>query len=351
MIEYLQGTDKILPTKENGNVPVVLASSEAYLPYACLVLSSLLHYGSPSYFYDIFLLHMEAFSQQGRERLEKSIESWKNCRLRLIRIGYREYLPDFVAGHIGAETYARLLVPKLLQHFTDIIYLDSDLVICEDVAALLRPPVSKSTMLSGVVDLDVLGQYYGLESSMRYYINKKLRLKYPDRYLQTGVLVFHIPALREGLGETALMEAGAGCRLRYFDQDILNCLCNEYVELLDLRWNVVNDCDGYRVSRIITHAPKPLYQMYVESRQDPWIVHFSGSQKPWNDPKTDMFHYFYKAAYAADMRDLIPSEPQTIQVHPYKYITDKLLPKQSRRREWLKTLFFMGKYSKIGRYE
>ncbi len=348
MIEHLTQSAVPLPTREQNNVPVVMISSKAYLPYTCVALSSLLRCGMEERFYDIFLLHSQEFSDIDEEYLKKITDCRGNCRLRLIRLHEMVDLPSYAEGHISVETYARLLIPSLMCKFQDVIYLDSDLIVCRDVADLLKEEASPETALSGVIDLDVIGQYHGPELSMRYYLDKKLKLQYPDRYLQGGVLVFHIAAFRDCFGDSLLPYLGRNCRLRYFDQDILNCLCNDKVHLLDLRWNVVSDCDEYRISHIITHAPSELYQAYLKSREAPWIVHYSGYRKPWEYYGEDLSDYFYAAARTAGLETLIPMEQIKRNGGRFrKQFGETLLPRQSLRREWVKRIYFAWKYHGI----
>lgn len=347
MIKKLKEGQLPTPAREKGNVPIVMACSESYLPYTCVAIFSLLEHGDSKRFYDILLLYQQNYSAAGLVYLERVTAQWDNCNLRLIDVQQWLSHNPHVEGHISRETYARLLLPDLMQHYTEVIYLDGDLVVCHDVADLLTP-APPGTLLSGVVDLDVVGQYHGPEWSMRYYLDKKLGLKKPDTYLQAGVLVFHIPALRAALGSEMLTYIKKGYRLRYFDQDILNSLCNGYVNLLDLRWNVVSDCDSYRVAKIISNVPELLHYEYLQSREEPWIVHFSGHQKPWNDLDADLGKFFWNAAERAGILDLIPQRKIAIKTEslPKRFFA-RVLPKQSRRRELCKIIWFSFKYRRI----
>lgn len=341
MIKVIKDNEFPEPSQKKNNVPIVMTSSEEFLYYSCITISSLLNCSDKKKFYDILLLCNEKYSKNGIALLEKTIEQYKNCSLHLVCV--ERYLDDsfHTEGHIQINTYARLLLPLIMKNYSDVIYLDSDLIVLKDVSKLLVP-VPQDIMLSGVPDLDVLGQYYGPEISMRYYLKKKLKLQKPENYLQAGVLVFHIPAIRRLLGEKTLYNFGKKSRLRYFDQDILNTLCNYYIRLLDLRWNVVSDCNNYRVERIIKNAP--MYHEYMESRRAPWIVHFSGGQKPWNDPDMDMSNYYYEAIYQVGFEKLTFSQSREKCPTKKLRVIDVFLPQQSLRRELCKVLYFFYKY-------
>ena len=79
-----------------------------------------------------------------------------------------------------------------MKHYDRVVYLDSDIIVCRDIAELYNYPISENTMIAGVPDLDIMGQFYGADLSMKYYIKKKVRISSPDKYLQAGVLIFNI---------------------------------------------------------------------------------------------------------------------------------------------------------------
>ena len=126
-------------------------------------------------------------------------------------------------------------------------------------AALMDTEFPAEAWLAGVQDVDVLGQYYGPGRAGRYYLDRVLGLEQPDRYIQAGVLVMKPERMHRMYPDFQLLKMAGRSRLRYADQDILNCLCNTTVALLDMRWNVVNDCGGYRISRFISRAPAGVF--------------------------------------------------------------------------------------------
>ena len=345
MIEQLSSGVYPVPLCEKDHIPIVMASSQAFLPYTCVAMHSVLAHGREACSYEFLLLTQSGYTAGGLALLESTIKGYPNCAIRLVTVG--EYLPEnlHTEGHVSGETYARLLIPRLLKHYHDVLYLDGDLVVLQDVSPLLSLPHDPEIYLSGVTDLDVLGQYCGPERSMRYYLDKKLHIRRAAEYLQAGVLVFHVQAMRTGLGETALLEASTSGRFRYFDQDILNVLCQGHIHLLDLRWNVVCDCDGYRVSHIIANTPGELQKGYAASRQDPWIVHYSGRQKPWEDEKTDLGSYFQQAMAQAQLETQCLKTQNKPGESGGKKVLNRLLPPQSLLRELCKICYFSYKYS------
>lgn len=339
------------PARNQNNIPIIMSSSEAFLPYACVTIYSVLEHSQQDKFYDIILLN-QGYSEQGLALLKSIVDGHGNCMLRLLNV--RQYIKEKmnIQGHVSVETYYRLLIPTLFQRYSDVLYLDSDLVICKDISELLLQS-DRSALLSGILDLDVIGQYYGPEFSAKYYINKKLELPNPDNYLQAGVLVFHISQIRKVFEDNTFMWAGVHSKLRYVDQDVLNYCCKGQMEKLDWRWNVVCDCADYRVRNIIAHAPPDMYEAYLQSRLDPWIVHYSGYKKPWDDPESDMAVYFWNSAQRAGIAPLLRQQVERKQGrarHDVRCLMISICsffcPKQSRRREVLKVIYYHFAYYK-----
>ncbi len=89
-------------------------------------------------------------------------------------------------------------------------------------------------------------------------------------------------------------------RLYYYDQGGLNAVLFDRWQRLDQRWNVITDVlypERWR---------EPAYsrQDYLLVRNDPFIVHFSGSCKPWapgrKEPRTSFFERYLKRTLFKD---------------------------------------------------
>lgn len=339
---YSDGS-KLYPPNLQNVISVVMAASEEYLPYAAVTIHSMLRHGSTTYHYDLILLHQHPFSPQGMAILWQVVKEWDNCTLRLLQVSNMETC--YVSGHVSTETYVRLMLPELLPNYDKVLYLDSDLVVLKDISNLWSQPVDDGVILAGVQDFDVIGQYYGTEFSMRYYIDHTLKLTCPEHYIQAGVLCFFLNTMRSQLDSGILIRTAAGSKLRYFDQDILNAICHKKIALLDCRWNVVSDCDHYRVSHIIAQAPNNLFHSYMQSRQDPWIIHYSGYRKPWDFPQEDLATYFTEEVHLAHLEQYVYGQQGKNQKSFWgKKWLNYLLPRQSIRREFIKSIYFCIQY-------
>lgn len=341
-VKLLNSYEPIAPICERNNIPIVMASSNSYVGYTTVALFSLLSNASCNFFYDILLLSAENYSKENYHLLNEITRKFQNCSIRLINLSNRIPNKMYIDGHISIETYARLLVPQMLKNYNDVVYLDGDLIINCDVSQLFDTPYPVDAMVSGVPDLDVIGQYYGPEFSMRYYLDRILKLDNPTNYLQAGVLLFHLKNIRRSHNSNVFMEVAAKSKLRYFDQDVINAICNKTVHILDYKWNVVNDYNGIRVKNIISNAPTAMLDQYLKSRKSPGIIHYSGSQKPWNSEQLDMGEYYKKTL--SSMRESLLHVPYYKVTNKKQSKLNHILPCQSFQRELVKTIYFAAKY-------
>lgn len=171
-------------------------------------------------------------------------------------------------GRMTSTTYYRLMVAQLLpEAVTRAIWLDCDLLVTTDLVRLWE------TNLSGHHLLAVRDSVVPLVSS-RYGIRRWRELGLPREapYFNAGVMLLDLDRWREDD-----VGAHAGRYLRdsrdvlFWDQEGLNtALCGRWGEL-DPRWN--------RMASAVRHSDTG------GTRATPWIVHFSGTLKPWRLPE------------------------------------------------------------------
>jgi lipopolysaccharide biosynthesis glycosyltransferase len=341
-----------MPYFPENNVPIVMASSEFFLPYAGVTIQSIIEHSSPDYNYDIILLNT-GYSERAIQLLHRVVADHPNFSIRLLNVGsYVSKLKFNIVGHVRQETFYRLLVPELFRNYQKIVYLDSDLIVCEDVEHLFHIDM-QDNLIAAVYDADFIGEYNGASPAMKTYCDEKLRLEDPYSYVQAGVLVFNVPAMKNTFQESELIEFASGKTLNFVDQDVLNCKCSGRVQFLDMRWNVVTDCGGYRVNQLIRRAPLRIYQEYMCSLKEPKIIHYSGFEKPWTNPYSDMAEIYWNYARKSLFYELIiyrmindvahGSSNQTLG-YRLKNIGKRILnlcfPKNTQRREELKKIYF-----------
>jgi lipopolysaccharide biosynthesis glycosyltransferase len=159
-----------------------------------------------------------------------------------------------------------------------VVYLDVDLLVRRSVAELARSDLGAAAV-GACLDMVTLrcGSPGGLGDCLARGIP-------PDReYLNAGVLVLDMERWRrQGLAGRLIeyVRRGRGPRLRRTDQDVLNACLEDAWSRLDLRWNV-NPTVNLERCWATSFLPVPVLE---EALREPWIVHFAGKRKPWDDP-------------------------------------------------------------------
>ncbi|MCR5664035.1 MAG: DUF4422 domain-containing protein, partial [Oscillospiraceae bacterium] len=286
------------PAFPGEGVPIVLCFNAYFAPYAAAALRSLAAHFSPERRYDLLVLHTD-IGPVDRKLMALSLGERENISLRFVNL--LPLVADLcwkAHGHITVETYFRLQIPWLLKSYDKALYLDCDLLALRDVAELYDTPLD-GLLLAAAADPDHAGQYGGVLPAQKAYTDGVLQLEKPYDYFQAGVLLLNLAEFRRSFGENELTELAQAREYMYMDQDLLNACCQGRVKLISQRWNLLMDFGGIRMNEVIRRgAPKRIYDEYRQARRDPWIVHYAGCDKPWDEPGCDYGALFW--AYARE---------------------------------------------------
>lgn len=339
---------KLLAPPENPSelepVVLVLSANEHYVPYLGTLLESIKEASSRGRFYDIVILHSN-ISDRSQAVLHR-LMSPDNFALRFFNTTrlMKEYENElFLRGHFRIETYFRLLMQDILPSYSKALYLDADMVVNHDIADLFDVDID-GYLLGAVQDADTAGLYNGFEPQKKDYIDNVLKLKNPYNYFQAGTILFNLSEFRKAYTVEEMFEYATSNDWELLDQDVLNHFAEGRVKYLDMRWNVVMDWRDIRIKEIIGRAPKPLFDKYMESRKDPYIVHYAGPDKPWDNFDSDMADYFWNYARKTPFYPTIidraimgklgrKTPPKDRIINRLKPIYRSLFPKNTRRQE------------------
>lgn len=281
--------------EKSDSIPIVLAANDFYVPYVSVCVESILHTLSTSYSYDITVLHTD-ITTDNQDLLRYQVSRCSNVKLNFINIGkFIESYQLKAKDHITTETFYRFIILELYKNYSKVLYLDCDLIVCRDIAELYNEDIADN-MIGAVHDVDFAGQLNSPWLRMREYEKKIMGLKDPFKYFQAGVLLFNVTEMRKHISMGQLLDMAATGIYKYSDQDILNIVCEGKVKFLDMSWNVINDCDGRRISEVASRAPASLFEQYMKSRKHPYIIHYAGIQKPWKRASEDYAWKFWEIA-------------------------------------------------------
>lgn len=283
------------PAYETNNTAIALAANDYFVPYMATLLQSIKEHAGSDNNYDIIVLTQD-ITETNRQQLRELFTGYDNFKIRFIDPGpFIEGYRFFTRGHFSMETYYRLVLPELLPEYKKILYLDSDMVVEADVDELYQENID-GYLLAAAHDADTAGLYNGYEPEKKDYTDRVLKLKEPYQYFQAGTLLINLEEFRNTYTVEEILKFSVSEKWQLLDQDILNKLCEGRAKYIDMAWNMMVDFDGTRKDKIIRLAPKWLYDMYLEARKAPKIIHYAGPQKPWLYPEMDFGSSFWKYA-------------------------------------------------------
>jgi lipopolysaccharide biosynthesis glycosyltransferase len=187
---------------------------------------------------------------------------------------------------VSLESYYRLLLPDVLpQELDKVIYLDSDLVVHQDLSKLWDLNVANTSLLA-VPELSPASERVSSSAGIRLY--KELELPPEQKFFNSGVMLINLRKWRhEHVSARALIYLDTAAQyLRWHDQEALNVVLAGGWSELDSRWNVT------------MHAVRSSAETrrYADLIQNPYIVHFNSACKPWQPDFSlgfqDLFYHY-----------------------------------------------------------
>lgn len=290
-------------------IPIVVASSNQYLCYLIVMLWSVMLHGSKDGIYAFFIFHDDIPDERQCWFLE-AVRCWENCEVTFLDIRplERQY-----GGETGDWSEKRsclsLFAVDALPQYDKAVFLDADLIVERDIAKLYETDLGDK-LLAAVYDLDFIGQWSRGNRAYRRYYSETICLKAPMRYIQAGVMLVDLDKIRNNYPTGALVKIARENKFKYDDQDIWNLYFSDNIKQLDHRWNVLHDNDHCRIRYVIDFAPRNMVDEYMAARREPYIIHYAGCQKPWNDENCDLGAEYWAVAERTPVADVLRTEQE-----------------------------------------
>lgn len=171
--------------------------------------------------------------------------------------------------------FYRLFLPLLLERENRCLYLDGDLAVCADLQDLYETNLQEY-YVAGVTDClchndDHFSHVTGHDIPFGYYIN-------------AGVMLMNLEKMRNDHLLERFLRLNDASYFPFLDQDIINYGCRGNVKLLDKKFNVYPGDTPEVLSALRQRIPGQARLFSDTALTNPSIIHFVGSQKPWNDP-------------------------------------------------------------------
>jgi lipopolysaccharide biosynthesis glycosyltransferase len=258
---------------------IVLGSDDRYaLPLSVTVHSALTSISGDE---PVTVMVVDAgISRQSRQKIERVISNARPTTVLRWKKPSMDQFEGMRTTHWGSlASYLPLLLPSLVEDETHLLYLDSDLLVRHDLSALWQLGINDSrSQVLAVLDYG----FHTLGEALKGDACARLGLDADAPYFNSGVLMVNLDMWRQNkTAERAFSFAREHPEvMRFTDQDALNAVVQGEWSQLDLRWNVLVGSIDRLVERNY-ETPAERQEAKKTLSKSPYILHFSGSQKPW----------------------------------------------------------------------
>lgn len=249
-----------------------------YVSQLLLCLRSIVRFPTPGG-YDIAVLHssLTGADMDALRALEEP-----DCRFHFISVDERAFQGFPETERYPKEMYYRILAADYLPpEWTRALYLDPDIVV-------IRP-------LDALYGIEMGDNLFVATTHVRAFLTQlnahRLHMDRPAPYINTGVLLLNLPAMRESIRQEHLRAfiAAHGDAMTLPDQDVVTALYGQRVQLVDaLRYNLSDRVLAFYNAR---HPEERRGLDWV--RENAVIIHYCGANKPWKPHYIGMLDCFY----------------------------------------------------------
>ncbi|MDR2600753.1 MAG: glycosyltransferase family 8 protein [Oscillospiraceae bacterium] len=263
-----------------NKIPIVMSFNENYAKPACVTSYSVLRSKEESTQYAFYFLVRSRMPIEVIEKFNKLIEQYPGTEIEFVIVGDK-FNKIKIRDCYSIEAYFRLLIPELLPMLDKCLYLDCDLIICNDLTELWNYNIGNN-IIAGVKEIEF--------DKKRC---KELEIPKPDQYVNSGVMIINLKVIRDEKLAPKLLELVTK-EYKYVDQDILNRVCYNRIVLLPLKYNI---------SYLQAIAKGKLEKLFLfdeveDALRNPKVIHFVTHLKPWktSDDRVLLLNLWYRTA-------------------------------------------------------
>ena len=261
----------------NREIPIFFTIDDAYAPFLGVALNSAVKNSSADRRYKAIVLHQD-LSEANIKKL-KALES-DNFKIELTPMKANfEVLDDRMSNRLRCDyftltIYFRLFIPAMFPEYDKGIYIDSDVVLTDDIAKLFDTDIGDN-FIGACNDLSIADI-----PPLVAYTENAVGVKGKE-YINSGVLLMNLKKMRECDFEGHFLNL---LNTYHFDsiapdQDYINAICNGKIYYLDEVWDAMPN-----------EAKPPI--------KDTKIIHYNLFSKPWCYDNIQYEEFFWK--YAED---------------------------------------------------
>lgn len=268
-------------------ITICFSINNDFFLYLLVTVQSILNNINKKYLYEIVIFYTD-LNVLYKQYLEK-LKDLEYCSFRAIDLN--EYLINidnsifFEGERVTKETYYRFFIPRILKECDRVLYLDSDILVLNDISYLFEQELLEKELAIVCPDVAFLANskikvfFNGKQMLSSEYFSNCLCMKDTKNYFNAGVILFDIKKCLDFDLEKKLLEKLKKLKNPVWrDQDVLNSVLEGRVKLSKLYWNYQQNING-NLSRL----SKDIILKYIKPDENIKIWHFNGGRKPWDN--------------------------------------------------------------------
>ena len=269
-------------TAGGKEIPIFFAVDDGYCPFLAVAIQSMIDNSSAENTYLIKILNTDVSEENKKKRAKYERD---NVHIEFVDLNY--YIQKvkaklYTRDYYSKTTYFRLFLPNLYPQYDKVLYLDSDIVILDDIAKLYNTDMGDNLVAAAPDDIIQFNEVF------QVYVEKVVGVADYRKYFNAGILLMNLDEMRKfKFQEKFIYSLDRITFAVAQDQDYLNRLCKGRVKLIDRIWNRMPIADP----KIKTENVK--------------LVHYNLAFKPWHFEDILYKEFFWMYAQETEYFDTI----------------------------------------------
>ena len=270
---------------------IVFAPDNNYCKYFSVAFQSLIENSKNYEDYDIIIFDSD-LSERNKKRIQNMCPP--NFSLRFFDIN------SFISEKIGElnfkereywsiSMYYRIFIPMVMQKYKKVLYCDADICFNQPISELFDIDFEDNELLAV---LDTVSPVLNLHKARCQHLYNELKLQQPEKYFNSGMLMFNIGKINIENYLEKFKEIINTKTLLFPDQDILNILFNGKNKLISCKYNFQYGVQIFNKNYINIIFGK-YKKDFEEASNNPVIIHYTSSRKPWHSPQEELADVFW----------------------------------------------------------
>ena len=257
--------------KKVAPINILIACDKNYAPYYGVLLSSLFRH-NPKQAFRIYLVTDGTWSKSQEQKFRQLCK--RHCsefHVIIVDADIVKNCPVVPNYHVNVSAYYHILSPLILpQEIDKIIYMDGDMIVCDDICDLWSLDMEGYAMAAALDSVAFWDETY-----------ERLGYKAKYGYINNGVSIINLKYWREHhIYEKAVAFMNAHSdSLRLMDQDTENGVLREKMKILPITYNFqIMFLAEYFWNRFDDDFKTNV----LETAKHPIVIHYNGGTKPWS---------------------------------------------------------------------